>query len=229
MLQKKVNLFHISINELSQQVKHHFPYHYYDYLKHQIVISNEHQEMIGYIRLPLHLSIAEKLKIADEASVVLYISIQSGNAAICVMNGKENVYHTTFSSYMTRKKQGFSQIKYLNKKGKSRAGSRVRLAATIGFFENINATLTALFDEFEFDRIAVDISTSLIPYLFQSKIHCPFDKKDLRLYKIPLHIPQSNFTNLHGTIKKLMAPTLFYDLKNDALFDRFEMIRNKNI
>ena len=228
MIQKQVNLFHISIDELSQQVKSRFPHHHYNYPKHQITIEDEQREIIGNIRLPLHLTIDEKLKITDEESMVLYLSIQSGNAAICVMDGKENVYHTTFSAYMTRKKQGFSQIKYLNKKGKSRAGSRVRLASTIGFFENINSTLTALFDEFEFERIAMDISTSLIPYLYQSKIPCPFDKRDPCLYKIPLHIPQSNFTNLSATIKKLMAPTLFYDSKYEHLFDRFEMIRNKN-
>jgi hypothetical protein len=136
-----------------------------------------------------------------------------------VMEGKKNLYHTTFSAYMTRKKQGFSQIKYLNKKGKSRAGSRVRLASTIDFFENINTTLSDLFEEYAIERIAVDCNATLIPYLHQSKVPCPFDKRDIRLYKIPLHIPQSNYTNLNGAIKKLMAPMLFYDDKNEAMVE----------
>ena len=112
---------------------------------------------------------------------------------------------------MTRKKQGFSQIKYLNKKGKSRAGSRIRLAATLEFFEKINETLDELFEEYTLDRIAINCTPSLSPLLFNSKIECSFSKNDDRLYKIPLHIPQSNFSNLKQTIKKLKSPVLFYD------------------
>ena len=112
-------------------MKDDFPNYHYNYLKHQVILENENLETMGYIRLPLNLALDEKLKIADEETMVLYLSIESGNAAICVMEGKENVYHTTFSAYMTRKKKGFSQIKYLNKKGKSRAGSRIRLASTL--------------------------------------------------------------------------------------------------
>ncbi|MEP3390400.1 MAG: hypothetical protein ABJO02_19570, partial [Reichenbachiella sp.] len=136
--------------------------------------------------------------------------------------GKTNIYHTTFSAYMTRKKQGVSQIKYLNKKGKSRAGSRVRLAKTIEFFENINSTLSELLANHEIDRLALNCSTTLIPYLHQSKVPCPFEKKDDRLYKIPLHISQSNFTNLDKAIKKLMAPMLLYDIRFKVRFEGFE-------
>ncbi len=221
MRQKQVNLFHVPIHDLFQKVKDNFPFYQYHYQKHQVILENEHHEVIGYIRLPLHLAINEKLVITDPESLVLYLSIESGNAALCIMEGKENTYHTTFSAYMTRKKQGFSQIKYLNKKGKSRAGSRVRLASTVEFFEKTNTTLTLLFEEYEFARIAVDCPSTLTPYLHQSKIPCPFDKKDSRLYKIPLHIPQSNFTNLYAAIKKLMAPTLFFDEKNEGLWELF--------
>jgi len=180
-----------------------------------VVMENEEHKTIGYLRMPLHLSFGDNLAVTNEETLALYLSIQSGNAAICVMEGKENLYHTTFSAYMTRKKQGFSQIKYLNKKGKSRAGSRVRLASTIDFFENINTTLSELFEEYEIERIAVDCTAALIPYLHQSKVVCPFDKRDSRLYKIPLHIQQSNYTNLNAAIKKLLAPMLFYDSKNE--------------
>lgn len=219
MLQKQVNLYHLSLKELSSHLKHHFPNHYYNYSKHQIIIENELKETIGNIRLPLHWTINEKLKITDEKSAVLYLSIKSGNAAICVMEGMKNVYHSTFSAYMTRKKQGFSQIKYLNKKGKSRAGSRVRLSSSIGFFESINTSLNSLMEKYEFARIAVDISKSLIPFLYQSKTICPFPKTDSRIYKIPLHIPQANYNNLNSAIKKLMAPTLFYDSKYEEILN----------
>ncbi|MEQ6118928.1 hypothetical protein [Reichenbachiella sp. MALMAid0571] len=219
MAEKKANLFDVPLGLLFSEVKKHFPNHHYNFKKHVVVIEDGEQNTLGYIRLPLHLSLDESLTVTNDEALVLYLSIESGSAAICVMKGKNNIYHTTFSSYMTRKKQGFSQVKYLNKKGKSRAGSRVRLASTIDFFENINTTLGELFEEYVVDRIGLHCSTSLIPYLYQSKVACPFDKKDDRLYKIPVHLPQSNFTNLNGAIKKLMAPMLFYDEKNENLLD----------
>ncbi|MBL3657264.1 hypothetical protein [Fulvivirga sediminis] len=215
------NLYHIPFEEIVLRVKDSFPHYEYDFKKHLIELQDDHFDKIGFVRLPLHLVINEQLQIIEESATVLYLSIESGYAAICIMEGKENDYHTTFSAYMTRKKQGFSQIKYLNKKGKSRAGSRVRLAATTEFFENINITLTDLFEDYEFDRIALNCNSTLIPYLFNSKEPCPFDKKDERLYKIPLHIPQSNYTNLDAAIKKLMAPTLFYNEGSDELFTTF--------
>ncbi|SHJ48707.1 hypothetical protein SAMN04488028_101275 [Reichenbachiella agariperforans] len=220
MIQSKVKLSHISIDELLEEVCDEYPDASYDYKKHLVQIS-EANHTVGYIRIPLHLSIDSSLTIADEETTVLYLTIESGNAAICIMQGTHQVFHTTFSSYMTRKKQGFSQIKYLNKKGKSRAGSRVRLASTLDFFENINATLTDLLETFEVERIALDCNKTLIPYLYQSSVACPFDKKDTRLYKIPLHIPQSNFTNLKSTIKKLESPVLFCNEASQTSLEYF--------
>lgn len=219
MKQTSVNLFHIPVVDLLHQIREEYQYTY-DFQKHVILLENESREVLGQIRLPLHLILNDQLEIVNECAQVLYLSIESGNAAICAMEGKTNVYHTTFSAYMTRKKQGVSQIKYLNKKGKSRAGSRVRLAKTIEFFENINSNLTELLVNHEIDRIALNCSTTLIPYLHQSKVPCPFEKKDDRLYKIPLHISQSNFTNLDKAIKKLMAPVLIY---NDHYKDQLPM------
>ena len=208
---KSINLYHVSFETFLLAAREKAPHYEYDFQKHAVILKDHNYDPLGMIRLPLHLAIDHDLSILDCEQLVLYLSITSGNAAICVMEGKYNIYHTTISAYMSRKKQGFSQIKYLNKKGKSRAGSRVRLAATIEFFENINIMLAELFEEYDFHRIAINCSTSLIPYVHQSKETCPFDKRDARLYKIPLHLPQSNYTNLDGAIKKLMAPMLFYD------------------
>ncbi len=211
MSQGQINLFHHDPVVIFNRIREKAPGHEYDFKKHVVVLKDGNHEAMGFIRLPLHWTLKDDLSLVDQAAMALYITIESGNAAICMMEGKENVYHTTFSAYMTRKKQGFSQIKYLKKKGKSKAGSRVRLAKTVTFFENINETLTELLDTYEVDRIALSITATLIPFLFQSKVACPFEKKDPRLYKIPLHIPQSNFTNLDAAIRKLQAPILFFD------------------
>lgn len=216
MSQQSINLYHIPFDQILHTVEKNLENSVYDFSRHVIQLIDQDHQSLGFIRLPLHVAIGnDPLHILDHQPTILYLSIESGNAALCVMERKEMCYHTTFSAYMSRKKQGFSQIKYLNKKGKSRAGSRVRLAATVEFFENINTSLTALFEGYDFDRIAINCNATLIPYLHQSKVACPFTKKDERLYKIPLHIPKSNFSNLEATIKKLMAPWLFYDTTHE--------------
>ena len=219
MLDQHFNLFHFSAQQLLTLIHEQHIKTEYNFQKHCIEFASNQGENIGYIRLPLHLSISEKLTLIDEEINVIYISIESDNAAICVVEDKEITYHTTFSSYMTRRKQGYSQIKHLNKKGKSRAGSRVRLASTYEFFENINECLIELLDDYIIDRIALSCSTSLLPYMYESKTPCPFNKTDDRLYKIPLHIAQSNFTNLEQTIKKLNAPILFYNKEHQVDFN----------
>ena len=167
--------------------------------------------MAGQLRLPLSWEVGDELCFQKSEKTILYLTISASHAAICVTKGLENQFHTTFSAYTTRKKQGVSQIKYLNKKGKSRAGSRVRLAATLELFESINLKLGELFEQHDFHRIGLNCSPTLIPYLMQSKVPCPFEKSDDRLYKIPLHIQQSNFTSLDKAIKKLRAPILQYE------------------
>lgn len=215
MSQKQINLYTIPRQQLFSSVKEAFPASEYDFKKHSVIIQNKQHDTLANIRLPLHLQINDRLEVLQEEAVVIYLSIEAGKASLQVQIGLKNVYHTTFSAYMTRKKQGFSQIKYLNKKGKSRAGSRVRLKSTEDFFEQINTALTELLEKYEVDRIAVSCSATLWPYLFQAKVECPVEKSDERWYRIPLHIPQSNYTQLAAGIKKLKAPLLFYDEKQE--------------
>ncbi|WP_339816215.1 hypothetical protein [uncultured Imperialibacter sp.] len=224
--QLSANLFHLPIGQLCTLVRQHFPAHEYHFKKHAIVLKDADLNPVGSIRLPLHLVLNDDLSIITSEARVLYISMESGYATISLMRGGENMYHTSFGAYMTRKKQGFSQIKYLKKKGKSRAGSRVRLAETIEFFEKINLTLTDLLEKYTVDRLALNCNTTLIPYLHQSKVKCPFEKNDSRLYKIPVHIAQSNFTNLEAAIKKLKAPLLFYEEQYREVMEPLMASRN---
>lgn len=213
MREQQLNLFDWAVEDLLDVIRRDFVRYEYNHSKHTVELISADNDAMGVVRFPLHLSLADDLTILDTQTNVLYLSIESGSAAICLMEGTENVYHTTFSAYMTRKKQGFSQIKYLNKKGKSRAGSRVRLAKTVEFFENINQTMNELWEDYQISRLALHCSKTLLPYLMQSKVPFPVDKRDPVLYKIPLHIPQSNYTNLDAAIKKLKSPVLFYDEK----------------
>jgi len=210
MQDQTFNLNHLEIEEILEIAKAEFPNYEYDLKKHLIHLMGANFDPLGLIRLPLHFQIDKELNLLDTEANALYLTVESGNAAVVVMVGEEMDYHTTFSAYMTRKKQGFSQIKYLNKKGKSRAGSRVRLAETTEFFESINTSLNELWEDYSFSRLGLNCTKTLLPYLFQAKVPFPIDKTDPMLYKIPLHLPQSNFTNLQGAIDKLNTPILIY-------------------
>ena len=213
----ETNLYDRPLSDLISDVKVHFPHSTYDFKKHVLILNDENHDQIGSIRLPLHFALNQNMEITSSESHIIYLSLESGYAAICMVVGGEIVFHTTQGAYMTRKKQGFSQIKYLNKKGKSRAGSRVRLASTIEFFEKTNLALSEVWSKYEIHRIALNCTKTLLPYLFQSKVKCPFGKDDPRLYKIPLHIPQSNYHNLQAAVKKLNAPILFYQVDNQVV------------
>lgn len=166
----------------------------YDFEKHRFDISGNELSLTAYLRLPITLAPPIDLQLSFEKEVMyLMLLVQSGSASIGVFKGEECLEHKVFSAYMVRKKQGKSQLKYLKTKGKSRAGSRVRLASTFQFFENINERLIRHFDEHEFDRIAFSCSKILLPYLFGAKTTTSFAKKDERIYRIPKHLHQPNY------------------------------------
>ena len=194
----------------------------YDYEKHRIILLDEAGNEQVYFRLPIVLAPLSKNLPQHEAQVnYVMLLIQSGNCAIGYFENGINLDHKVFRSYMVRKKQGKSQIKYLKTKGKSRAGSRVRLGETVEFFENINERLQTYFEEHEVHRIAISCSKTLIPYLFNSKVATPFDKKDPRLYKIPRHIHTPIYEVMMDANKFLLRGELIYEEVYQPLVDSF--------
>lgn len=184
----------------------------YELEKHRIELSQEGTDREAFLRLPITLPCDDQLNLDFERKITyLMLLVQSGSASVGVFEDEKCVAHKVFSAYMVRKKQGKSQIKHLKTKGKSRAGSRVRLASTIEFFEEINLRLQNHFQTFELDRIAMSCSKILIPYLFGSKEETPFDKKDERIYKIPKHLHQPNFEVMLGMQRYLNKAELVFD------------------
>lgn len=193
----------------------------YDHKKHKIVVMDAGEEAIQ-LRLPVTLH-SPAIQKDEDYEVVNYIIllIQSGSSALAYCEGEDMVDHKVFKSYMVRKKQGKSQIKYLKTKGKSKAGSRVRLGNALSFFEDINERLQEYFDENKIDRIAFSCSKTLIPYLFNSKVEPPFDKKDERIFKIPKHTHTPNYEVLLETHKFLQKGELIYSEEYQVMAEKF--------
>jgi hypothetical protein len=130
-------------------------------------------------------------QLTDEVPTYLLVLVQMGAAAIGYVENGEMVVHKSIKKYMKRHKRGKAQISYLNTRGKSKAGSRIRLANTVRFFEEINEKLTEWEDWYEPERIIYSCTAQLWGLMFQSKVPPPFEKKDPRLIKVPrdVHIP----------------------------------------
>ncbi|MDX5417808.1 MAG: hypothetical protein LPK09_01230 [Hymenobacteraceae bacterium] len=125
----------------------------YDTDRHRLALLDEAGNEAVYFRLPITLPHTGIAKAKPVNYVILLI--QSGNCALGYFENGKCLDHKVYRSYMVRKKQGKSQIKYLKTKGKSRAGSRVRLGETVEFFENINGRVQEYFEEHEVDRMAI--------------------------------------------------------------------------
>ncbi len=191
----------------------------YSSVKHRYTLQNQNGTSMAFFRLPINFQITSG-QFEQEEELFIIVLIQSGSCALGVFQADQVLDHKVIKSYMVRKKQGKSQVKYLNKKGKSRAGSRVRLSNTLDFFDAINERLTDYLDEFEIEKIAMSCSKSLIPYLHNGKISCPFDKKDERLYKIPKHIVVPNFEVLLSTHEFLLTSEITFEDEYRELMER---------
>lgn len=192
----------------------------YDPEKHRLIIQDQAGEERIYFRLPLVLPPPDQLATPAEQPVnYVILLIQAGSCALGYFEDGRNLDHKVFRAYMVRKKQGHSQIKHLKTKGKSRAGSRVRLAETERFFEHINERLHVYFAEHAVHRIALSCSKTLLPYLFGAKVAPPFAKRDARIYKIPKHIHTPIYEVLLDTHRFLLKGELIYAETEQALVD----------
>ena len=172
----------------------------FEFKKNSLTVFNDQDQKQFKYNYPLILNLSESIIkdthllnicIRQKPSFFMML-IQAGSAALGVYDGDTLIDHKTIRKYMTRKKQGKSQLKYLKTKGKSRAGSRIRLANSVDFFEEINQYLNNN-PLSEMKTIIYSCTPMLWGMLFQSKICPPFAKNDIRLKKLPLNIDVPNF------------------------------------
>jgi hypothetical protein len=189
--------------------------HFYDPQKHRIHFSNQKGEEIAIFRLPIQLQAS-----GDEIQHFSIALVQSGAAAVGCFDAEQCLDHKVFKSYMVRKKQGKSQLKYLKTKGKSKAGSRVRLGNAYQFFEDINERLTVYEKNFLPERLALSCSKTLTPYLYQSSVPFPMTKGHERLMKISKHIHTPGLEVLFQSYRHLLQGEIIWKTpQRDLLLD----------
>ncbi len=195
----------------------------YDLQKKQHDYYGKDSKPLLKVRMPLDVAYLEKNNKVTFLAIKNYILvlIRSGIAAVGYFENYSNADHKVFRAYMVRKKQGKSQIKYLKTKGKSRAGSRVRLAETMAFFEEINQRLNTYFDRNNIDEIGMSYAETLIPYFYGSKISPPFEKRDPRIFKIPIHIQNPTYETLLKTNDYLLKAEIKYNEAGKIIWKDF--------
>ncbi|EAZ82924.1 hypothetical protein [Algoriphagus machipongonensis] len=185
---------------------------------HQLEFSNS-QNWYVRIMLPWSLDFNEQenslLPIEDYHLAL--VMIRAGIACAGYFHNGLMLDHKVFRAYMVRKKQGKSQIKYLKTKGKSRAGSRVRLGESELFFNEINERLIEYSDQYPINDWGISCSKTLWPYFFGSSIAPPFDKQQDNLRTIPFHVRQPDFETLQDMHQKLNSYHLLFSESGEEM------------
>ena len=186
--------------------------------KHQWVISDS-DSWVARLFLPWNMYPTESgiLELKDDFHLAL-VMIRAGIAVTGYFHNGEMLDHKVFRAYMVRQKQGKSQIKYLKTKGKSRAGSRLRLGESEQFFEEINQRLQQYDENYAITTWGISCGKTLWPYFFGSETITPFEKNADNLISIPFHVQQPDFETLQTVHKKLNGIHLLLSEKGEEIF-----------
>lgn len=178
---------------------------------------------VGKLFLPWQMSWSEgKLSLLEDFHLAL-TGIRAGQAFVGYFNQGVLEDHRIFRAYMVRKKQGKSQLKYLKTKGKSRAGSRVRLSESIRFFNEINERLQRYSSRFPITRWGISCSKTLLPYFLNAEIPPPFTLKDAGASVLPVHINQASFEELKQCHQVISGFHLIQSGEDKLLPDRLHI------
>ena len=95
--------------------------------KHQLLLENK-VSWLAKLFLPWTMTwLPEgKFQVQEDVHYCLTL-VRAGQASLGYFHQGKLLDHKVFRGYLVRQKQGKSQFKYLKTKGKSRAGSRIRL------------------------------------------------------------------------------------------------------
>ena len=164
--------------------------------KQQLIIENE-VSWLAKLFLPWTMTwLPEgKFQILDDVHYCLTL-VRAGQAAVGYFHQGNLLDHKVFRGYLVRQKQGKSQFKYLKTKGKSRAGSRIRLEETLLFFNEINERLQVYAKQYPLNFWGLGCAKTLWPLLFDGEITAPFTSKSSELIELPYPFTKGSYEEL---------------------------------
>ena len=139
----------------------------------------------------------------DELGDHLVILVQAGAAALGWWEDDELLHSKVLKAYVVRGR-GRAQTIYAKTKGKSRYGSRLRLQNAQKHLIEINERIHEWWSECgDADKVFYSCPQRMWPELFATRPPPPFDQRDERLAKVPIHVHTPNTDELLRVRRKL--------------------------
>ncbi len=175
-----------------------------DRSRNRIDVYSEKGDALGWLHVPVFWALSENRQEStkyidtwqEQSPPYLMFLIQAGYAAVGTFENGVCERHKSIRRYMVRKKQGKAQISYLKTKGKSRAGSRIRLAESRAFFQDINECLNEWWEANWWHGVLFSCTPVLWGELFAAEPEPPFGKKEPRLKKVPFDVGRPGYEEL---------------------------------
>jgi hypothetical protein len=139
---------------------------------------------------------AWRARLAHGPRLQALLLLQAGAVALGLWRGDDLLAHKCFKKYVVRGK-GKAQPTHLKTKGKSRAGSRLRLRNFEASLVETNERLGAWWREHgPFDEVYRSVPVRIWPELFEVEPPPPFPRDDPRVVRIPIHVHLPGFDEL---------------------------------
>ena len=164
--------------------------------KHQLLLENK-VSWLAKLFLPWTMTwLPEgKFQVQEDVHYCLTL-VRAGQASLGYFHQGKLLDHKVFRGYLVRQKQGKSQFKYLKTKGKSRAGSRIRLEETLVFFKEINERLQVYAKQYPLNFWGLGCTKTMWPLLFDGEVKPPFSSKSAELIELPYPFTKGSYEEL---------------------------------
>ncbi len=166
--------------------------------KHQLLFENE-SGWLAKLYLPWTQTWLPEsgVSLAEDVHYCITL-VRAGQAAVGYFHQGILLDHKVFRGYLVRQKQGMSQFKYLKTKGKSRAGSRIRLEETLVFFKEINERLQVYAKQYPLNFWGLGSAKTMWPLLFDGEVKPPFTSKSSELIELPYPFAKGSYEELQA-------------------------------
>lgn len=164
--------------------------------KHQLLLENK-VSWLAKLFLPWTMTwLPEgKFQVQEDVHYCLTL-VRAGQASLGYFHQGKLLDNKVFRGYLVRQKQGKSQFKYLKTKGKSRAGSRIRLEETLLFFKEINERLQLYAKQYPLNFWGLGCAKTMWPLLFDGEVKSPFTSKSAELIELPYPFTKGSYEEL---------------------------------